>query len=214
MKYIMLIFVVSVCFSSASTTPAVLQIDPDYVCTNRFFAMPESFDLSKLDQAHMLVTANPKRFEAHLMLATSFLMNKRFEDALHEFEVLDELASQVTDVGVLAGLQYEDVYAFTLFVAAERQLKKDGNDLHTLRMFQRIVGMDNSKLEEKGLLSRCYMYISTLQMTRGAYDASIHNAKIGQRIAKQRNETGNIQLFDDILNKAIELKEKKLPARN
>ena len=206
MKYIGMVFLASVCVSCANTAPTPPHIPSEYVCTNRFFAVSESYDPSNLDQAHMLVKANPDRFEAHLTLASALLANKRIDDAIREFKVVDELASQVRDPAVLSGLQYEDLYAFALFVAAERRLKTDANDLYTLRMLQQVIGMDHSKLEEKGLLPRCYVYISTLYVKRGAYDSAIRTAEVGQRIAEQHRDSDSVGLLQQIVTKAKEMK--------
>jgi hypothetical protein len=208
MKCSNMILLAGMCVSCAIAKPSPSDIPHDLVCTNRFFAVPESVDMSNVDQARMLVKANPNRFEAHLMLASALLANKRIEDCIREFKVVDELSSRVKDQAVLAGLQYEDIYAFALFVAAERRLKEDVNDLYTLRMFRQVIGMDHSKLEEKGLLPRCYMYIATLYVTRGAYDSAIRSAMAGRVIAEEKEDTESIMLLDAIIKRATELKDK------
>ena len=206
MKYIGMVLFASLCVSCASTAPKPPPIPSEYVCTNRFFAVPESFDPSNLEQAHMLVKANPDRFEAHLTLASALVANNRIEDAIREFKMVDELASQVEDQAVLAGLQYEDLYAFALFVAAERRFKKNVNDLYTLRMLQQVIGMDLSKLKEKGLLPRCYVYTSTLYIKRGSYESAIRAAEAGQRIAKECGDSDSVGLLQQIVTKAREMK--------
>jgi len=211
MRYITTFFLVNVCIACASITPSVSPGKSEYVCTNRFFALPESFDVSSVQQAQLLVKANPRRFEAHLILASALLSNKQIEESLHEFKTVDNLASHITDSAVLAGLQYEDLYAFALFIAAEQRFKKAQNELYTLRMLQQVIGMDHSKLEKMGLLSRCYLYISTLYVKRGAYDSAIRNAEIGRNIAKDSNDTENTQLFDSIITTANKLKKGKTP---
>ena len=207
MKMITIVLMLTICTAFAETTPTESPINSDYVCTNRFFSVPESFDLLNVEQAQELVRANSARFESHLILAGALIKNGQMERALDQFKLVDELASKVKDPQILAGLEYEGLYAFTLFVAAERRLKQDINDLYTLRMLQQVLGMDHSKLEQEGLLPRCYLYVSTLYVKRGAYRAAIHTSELGKRIAEEKKDAESVRLFDTILKKANKLKK-------
>src|SRR5829696_8996657 len=60
----------------------------EYVCTNRFFAVPESFEASNIEECRRLVKANPNRFEPHLVLATA-LTQIGPEEAVAEFRIAD-----------------------------------------------------------------------------------------------------------------------------
>ncbi|MDD5706205.1 MAG: hypothetical protein PHR35_09785 [Kiritimatiellae bacterium] len=180
-----------------------------YVCTDRFFAVPESVNPLDLDQAKLLVTANPDRFESHLMLAGALIKTGRLQTALDEFRTVDELASEVHDPVVLSGLEYESMYAFVLFAVAEQRIKKDFNDLYTLRMLQQAIGMDHGKLHQEQLLSRCYLYAATTYLKRGAYDAAVHAAETGKGIAKDEGNAGNERLLGEIIVKASDLRAKR-----
>lgn len=180
-----------------------------YVCTDRFFAVPESIDPLNLDQARLLVKANPDRFESHLMLAGALIKTGRLQAALDEFKAVDELASKVHDPAVLSGLEYDGMYAFTIFAVAEQRIKKDFNDLYTLRMLQQAIGMDHGKLQQERLLSRCYLYAATLYLKRASYDAALHAAEIGKGIAKDEGNADNEKLLEEIILKASDMRANK-----
>ena len=183
----------------------------NYVCTDRFFAVPESVDPSNLDEARLLVKANPDRFESHLILASALIKTGGLQEALDEFKVVDELATKVHDPAVLSGLEYDGVYAFTLFAVAEQRIKKDFNDLYTLRMLQQVIGMDYGILQQKRLLSRCYLYIAIINIKRGSYDAALHAVEIGKNTAQAEGNAENEKLLEEIRLKASALQTKKNP---
>src|SRR5690349_5542861 len=93
-----------------STSPDLRE----YVCTNRFFAVPESFNTSNVEECRRLARANPDRFESHLLLATALGRAGHFDEAVEEFRNVDQLSSKVNDREVLATAPYEDIYAFAL----------------------------------------------------------------------------------------------------
>jgi hypothetical protein len=184
-----------------------------YVCTDRFFAVPESVDPLNLDEARLLVKANPDRFESHLMLSGALIKAGHLQEALNEFRTVDELASKVRDEAVLAGLEYDGMYAFTLFAVAEQRIKKDFNDLYTLRMLQQAIGMDHGKLQQEGLLSRCYLYAATICLKRGSYDAALHVAEVGKSIAKDEGNKDNEKLAQEVISKASALRTQRKESR-
>jgi lipopolysaccharide biosynthesis regulator YciM len=181
----------------------------EYVCTNRFFAVPESFDTSDVEKCRLLVKANPNRFEPHLLLATAFAQVGRVEEAVEEFRTVDELSSKVKDREVLASLPYEDFYAFALFAAADKRLKQNTNDLYALRMLQQAVGMDVSALREKKRLAQCYMTMGALYLKRGLNDRAIEVATSGIKTAQVENHADFVPVFEEIIAKAKEFKNQK-----
>ena len=108
-SFITIIASVSV-LAADSTSPDLRE----YICTDRFFAVPDSLDASSIEKCRLLVRANPIRFEAHLVLATA-LAKVGPEEALEEFRIAEELSSKIKDRDVLASVPYEDIYAFVLF---------------------------------------------------------------------------------------------------
>jgi tetratricopeptide (TPR) repeat protein len=181
----------------------------DYVCTNRFFEVPESFDTSDVEKCRLLVKANPNRFEPHLLLATAFVQVGRLEEAVEEFRTVDQLSSQVKDREVLASLPYEDFYAFALCAAADKCLKQNTNDLHALRMLQQAIGMDVSALRERKRLAQCYMMMGSLYLKRGLYDRAIEVATAGIKTAQVENHADFVPVFEEIIAKAKEFKNQK-----
>lgn len=183
----------------------------EYVCTNRYFAVPESFDAinPNLEESRRLVKANPDRFEAHLILAGAFIRAGRMEDAIEEFRTVDELSSKVKDREVLASLPYEDIYAFTLFAVADKRLKQNTNDVHALRMLQQVIGMDVSDLREKKRLAQCYMMMGMLYLKRGLYDKAIEVARTGIETAKIEDHADFVPVFEEIMAKAKDFKNHK-----
>jgi tetratricopeptide (TPR) repeat protein len=182
----------------------------EYACTNRYFAVPESFDTANLEECRLLVKANPNRFEAHLTLATALIQTGRLDEAIDEFRTVDELSSKVKDRDVLASLPYEDIYAFTLAAAADKRFKQNVNDLYTLRMLQQVIGMDVSELREKKRLAQCYMMLGTLYLKRGLYDKAIETATIGIKTAQAEDHPDFVPLFEEIAAKAKAFKTQKL----
>src|SRR5688572_8495583 len=61
------IIAIRLALAADSTSPDLRE----YVCTNRFFAVPESFQTTNVEECWRLVKANPNRFEPHLVLATA-----------------------------------------------------------------------------------------------------------------------------------------------
>jgi tetratricopeptide (TPR) repeat protein len=182
-------------------TSAKLQ---KYVSTARPFELPDSFETTNEAQCRLLVEANPSRFEARLVLAMALSRTGKIEEALDEFKRVDELASQEHDRDILAGLPYDDVYAFALVIAADRRFKKRVDDLLALRMLQQAIGMDTSKLSEMRRLSQCYMMLSALYLKRGLYDQAIESATKGIEIAKKEDHADFIPIFDETRTKAKE----------
>jgi tetratricopeptide (TPR) repeat protein len=193
---------------AADNTPPDLR---EYVSTNRFFAVPESFEPSNpnLEECRRMVNANPNRFEPHLLLATAFARAGRFEEAVEEFRRVDELSSHVKDREVLASLPYEDIYAFVLFGAADKRLKQNTNDVSTLRMLQQAIGMDVSELRKNKRLAQCYMMLGTLYLKRGLYDKAIEVSTAGITTAKVEDHADFISVFEEIIAKAKVFKNQK-----
>jgi tetratricopeptide (TPR) repeat protein len=183
----------------------------DYVSTNRFFAVPESFDPSNpnLEECRRMVKANPNRFEPHLLLATAFARADRLEEAIEEFRTVDELSSKVKDREVLASLPYEDFYAFALVAAADKRLKQNTNDVSTLRMLQQAIGMDLSELRKNKRLAQCYMMLGTLYLKRGLYDKAIEAATAGIKTAQVEDHADFVPVFEEIMAKAKEFTNQK-----
>src|SRR5688572_29458777 len=155
------IIAIRLALAADSTSPDLRE----YVCTNRFFAVPESFQTTNVEECRRLVKANPNRFEPHLVLATA-LTQIGPEEAVEEFRIADELSSKVKDREVLASLPYEDIYAFALCAAADKRLKQNTNDLSALRMLQQAIGMDLSELRKNKRLAQCYMMMGVLYLQR------------------------------------------------
>ena len=204
-----ILFITIIATSMVSAADSKLLDLREYVCTNRSFAVPESFDTANLDECRLLVKANPNRFEAHLTLASALVQTGRLEEAIEEFRTVDELSSKVKDREVLASLPYEDIYAFTLFAAADKRLKQNVNDLYTLRMLQQAIGMDVSELREKKRLAQCYMMLATLYLKRGLYDKAIEASTIGITTAKVEDHADFFPVFEEIIARAKEFKNKE-----
>ncbi len=179
-----------------------------YVCNTKFFSMPESVNINDINDVLLLVKANPDRYEPHIMLAIALVANHKIEPAINEFEIVDRLAAKVSDHEVLARLTYEDYYAMVLFIAAEQRLAKEPDGLKSLRMFQQVLGMDNSLLREKKILSRCYLYVAIISLTRGSYDSAIRAAEDGWRIAIEEDDTESMGLLEKVRDRAKTLREK------
>lgn len=172
--------------------------------------IPESLDTSNVEHMRILAKANPTRFEAHLMLATALVASGNFEESLEEFRQVDKLSSRITDRNALIKYQYEDLYALVLFVTAERRLNRDVDNLYTMRMLQQVLGMDNTKLKEKKLLSRCYMYLAQLYFKRGSYGNAAKTAEAGIDIADDEDNSDNEKVMKKLLSDAKdELKKKE-----
>jgi tetratricopeptide (TPR) repeat protein len=198
--------------TAAAMVMAADSTSPDlreYVCTNRYFAVPEAFDISNVEKCRLLIKANPNRFESHLMLASAFVHAGRLEDAIEEFRTVDELSSKVKDREVLASLPYEGYYAFALAAAADKRYKQDVNDLYTLRMLQQVIGMDLSDLREKKRLAQCYMMLGSLYLKRGLYDQAIEVATTGIKTAQVENHADFVPVFEEIMTKAKQFKNHK-----
>ena len=193
-----------------STSPDLRE----YVCTNRFFAVPESFKSSNVEECRRLVKANPNRFESHLILATALAGAGQLEEAVEEFRTVDEFASKVNDREVLATVPYEDIYAFALAAAADKRYKQRVNDLHTLRMLQQAMGMDVSELREKKRLAQCYLMMGALYLKRGLYDQAMEVATTGIKTAQAEHHADFIPLFEEIMSKAKEFKKQKAKRSN
>jgi tetratricopeptide (TPR) repeat protein len=191
---------------AAEGTSAKLQ---KYISTARPFELPASFDTTDEEQCKLLVEANPKRFEARIVLAMVLSRNDKIDEALDEFRRADEFASREVDRDILAALPYEDVYALVLFAAAHRRFNARTDELSALRMLQQAVGMDTSKLSEKKRLAQCYMMMAGLYLKRGLYDRAIESATKGIEIAKVEGHTDFIPVLDEIKVKAKEFKSKK-----
>jgi lipopolysaccharide biosynthesis regulator YciM len=191
---------------AADNTPLELR---EFVCTNRFFAVPDSFEASNLEECRLLVKANPNRFEAHLTLASALAQTGRLEEAVEEFRTVDELSSKVKDREVLESLPYEDFYAFTLFGAADKRYKQNANDLYTLRMLQQVIGMDVSELREKKRLAQCHLMLGALYLKRGLYDRAIEVATTGIRTAQIEEHVDFVPVFEEIVAKAKAFKNNK-----
>jgi len=196
---------------AAGTACAADSTSPDlreYVCTNRFFAVPESFDTSNIEKCRLLVKANPNRFEPHLVLATA-LAQVGPEEAVEEFRIVDELSSKVKDREVLASLPYEDVYAFALFVAADKRFQQNTNDVATLRMLQQAMGMDLSELRKNKRLTQCYGMFGTLYLKRGLYDKTIEVATTGITTARVEDHADFVPVFEEMMARAKAFKNQK-----
>ena len=192
-------------FAADATSPDLRE----YVCTNRFFSVPESFETSNVEACRRLVKANLNRFESHLLLATALAGLGGLEEAIEEFRTVDELASKVNDREVLATAPYEDIYAFALVAAADKRFKQRANDLYTLRMLQQAIAMDTSALREKKRLAQCYMMLGTLYLKRGLYDKAIEVATTGIKTAVLEDHADFVPVFEETIAKAKEFKNQK-----
>ena len=181
----------------------------EYVCTNRFFAVPESFNTSNVEECRRLVKANPDRFESHLLLATALSGAGQLEEAVEEFRTVDQLSSKVNDREVLATAQYEDIYAFVLAAAADKRYKQRVSDLYTLRMLQQAIAMDASALREKKRLGQAYLMMGSLYLKRGLYDKAIEVATIGIKTAELEDHADFVPVFEEIIAKAKGFKNEK-----
>jgi len=181
----------------------------EYVCTNRFFELPESFDGASVEKCRLLVKANANRFEPHVQLAAALARAGRLEEALEEFRTVDELSSKVNDREVLARASYEDMYAFALFAAAQQRFKQRANELYTMRMLQQAIAMAPSALREKKHLAQCYTMLGGIYLKRGLYDKAIEVSETGIKTAKLEDHADFIPLFEEMIAKAKEFKNQK-----
>lgn len=196
-------------FAEETTSPKMQK----YVSTARPFELPASFDTTNEEECKLLVEANPRRFEPHLVLAMALSRNGKFDEALDEFRRADEYASREADREILAALPYEDVYAFTLFAAADQRFKARTDELRALRMLQQAVAMDTSKLREMKRLAQCYMMIAGIYLKRGLYDSAIEAATKGAEVAKGEGRDNFIPVLDEIKAQAKVFKSKKPSAK-
>lgn len=178
----------------------------EYVCTNLNFTVFESFDFNNIEEVQLLVKANPKRFEPYLFLAKCLLDEGKTEKANEAFKTVDKLSGKVKDVAVLHSLTYENLYAFTLFAEAEQRLLNKENPVKCLRMFQQVLGMDTSSIKESKRMSRLYMYVSTIYLTRGEAKQAMFNAERGKETWEREKPDFDIDLFNQVIMKAQRMK--------
>ena len=181
----------------------------EYVCTNRFFELPESFDKSSVEKCRLLVKANSNRFEPRVQLAAALARAGRLDEALEEFRTADELSSKIDDREVLSRASYEDIYAFALFAAAQQRFKQRANELYTMRMLQQAIAMAPSALREKKNLAQSYTMLAGLYLKRGLYDKAIEASETGIKTAKLEGHADFVPLFEEITAKAKEFKNQK-----
>jgi tetratricopeptide (TPR) repeat protein len=196
------IIATAISLAADSTSPDLRE----YVCTNRFFELPESFDKSNVEKCRLLVKANPNRFEPHVQLAAALGRAGSLEEAVEEFRAVDELSSKVSDREVLSRASYEDIYAFTLFAAAQKRFKQRANELYTMRMLQQAIAMAPSALREKKHLAQCYAMLGGIYLNRGLYDKAIEVSETGIKTATLEGHADFIPLFEQITVKAKEFK--------
>lgn len=172
-------------------------------CNSKRFVLPESADPRNIDHARLAVKANPMRFEAHLMLAGCYAGRGEYANAVMAFDKTDKYIVGAP-IEEQREYEYESIYSICLAALGTQRYADGRCDVHTLRLFQRALGMNIELLKEKKRLPRIYMFMADIYIRIGRMNRALEYAKKGNILCNGKKEFSKEAAFFEKIISIIE----------
>ncbi len=163
-------------------------------CNSERFVLPESVDPKNSEHVKKVVQANPLRFEAHLMLGGFYASRGEYKNAVIAFEKVDNLIVDAP-VSEQREYEYESMYSICLAALATQRYVEGKRDVHTLRLFQRALGMNAELLKQKNRLPRIYLCMTDIYIQLGRMDRALEYAEKGKKLCRGNREFAKELIF-------------------